>query len=156
MKYLAVCHDYYKPPSCHWVHNALPKPCFLHVFPPVLYHSYRTTKFLLVLILRMDINRPREVLGTPHSRIFDTIVEDILNHRSDSIYDIVYIPYHATKYIYRFTCPGFTSISKDQDYLRCCIQQARFEHQRPRDPSDPSANKFKEPQPFQLTALPRN
>ena len=106
----------------------------------------------------MDSNsgNPREVLGTPHCRILDIIVEDILNHRSDSTYDIVYIPYHETKYIYRFTCPEFTSISKDRDYLRRCILQARFECRRPRDPSDPSANKFKEPQPFQLTALPRN
>lgn len=111
-----------------------------------------------MLILRMDINsgNPREIWGTPHHRISDTVVEDILNHNSDSTYDIVYIPYHETKYIYRFTCPEFTSISKDRDYIKRCILQARFERRRPRDHSDPSANKFKEPQPFRLTTLPRN
>lgn len=109
-------------------------------------------------MLRMDINsgNPREILGTRHRNISDAIVEDILNHSSDSTYDIVYIPYHETKYIYRFTCPEFSSICKDQDYIRRCILQARFERRRPSDPSDPSANKFKEPQPFQLTTLLRN
>lgn len=161
-----VCHDYIiLPPVLRYLMLCL-TPCCLPLFltclpscsisflPDIQISAYVPP----VLILRMDINsgNPREVLGTPHCRIFDTIIEDILNHRSDSTYDIVYIPYHETKYIYRFTCPEFTSISKDQDYLRRCILQARFERRRPRDPSDPSANKFKEPQPFQLTALPRN
>ena len=110
-----------------------------------------------MLMLRMDINsgNPREILGAPHRHISHIIVEDILNHSSDSTYDVVYIPQHKMKYIYQFTCPEFASISKDQDYLGRCILQARFECWQPRDPSNPSANKFKEPQPFKVTALPQ-
>jgi hypothetical protein len=97
-----------------------------------------------------DHASPREIRGTPDNQLSDTIVEDILNHISDPVYDVLYIPNHKTKHIYRFFCPDFATISKDPNYIRSCIFQARFEARRP-----DSNDKFKGPQPFQLTLVPR-
>ncbi|KAL3482635.1 hypothetical protein BJX62DRAFT_221360 [Aspergillus germanicus] len=100
---------------------------------------------------------PREIWGTPGNHNLSDILEDILQYDSELPYDVIYIPYHSTKCIYRITCTDIQSIPKDQNYINRCLLQARTERVRPRDPSNPagSAHLFPEPQPFQITAIPR-
>jgi hypothetical protein len=99
---------------------------------------------------------PREIKGTPGSHNLSNVVEDILNYNSHLPYEVIYIPVHPTKYLYRITCDDIQSVPKDRNYINSCLLQARVERVRPRDPSNPagSAHLFREPQPFQIEAVP--
>jgi hypothetical protein len=76
---------------------------------------------------------PREVKGTPGNHNLSDVVEDILNYNSDLPYEVIYIPLHPTKYVYRITCDDIQSVPKDRNYINACFLQARVERVRPRD-----------------------
>jgi hypothetical protein len=123
---------------------------------------FETPSYLLLpsdTLLRMAANNmaPREIKGTPGNHNLSNAVEDILNYNSDLPYEVIYIPLHPTKYVYRITCDDIQSVPKDRNYINSCLLQARVERVRPRDPSNPvgSAHIFRESQPFQIEALPR-
>lgn len=79
---------------------------------------------------------PREIKGTPVSHNLSDIVEDILNYNSDLPYEVIYIPVHPTKYVYKITYVDIQSVPKNRGYINTCLLQARIEQVRPRDASN--------------------
>ncbi|GMG39041.1 unnamed protein product [Aspergillus oryzae] len=67
---------------------------------------------------------PREIKGTPGSHNLSDVVEDILNYDSHLPYEVIYIPVHPTKYLYRITCDDIQSVPKDRNYINSCLLQA--------------------------------
>ncbi|GIJ98050.1 hypothetical protein Aspvir_000159 [Aspergillus viridinutans] len=72
---------------------------------------------------------PREIKGAPGSPNLSDVVEDILNYNSDLPYEVIYIPRHPAKH-------GSNEYARDTHQTRL------------------GAHLFREPQPFQIKAVP--